>query len=114
MSVAHRHGLALDPAGTSHVADVAGAGDLVIAVCDNAHEDLAGDSARAVRPRLHWSVPDPVRVDTDEIELALDEPVSAISPGQSLVLYDGDRVLGGGFIEHGGSATRTALPVIAA
>ncbi|MCY9555872.1 hypothetical protein M5W98_30200 [Paenibacillus apiarius] len=36
--------------------------DLVIAVCDNAHEELTGP----VRPRLHWSVPDPVRIDTDE------------------------------------------------
>ena len=42
-----------------------------------------------------------VRVEGDEIELALDEPVSAISPGQSLVLYDGERVLGGGVIEAG-------------
>src|SRR4051812_23195076 len=37
-----------------------------------------------------------IRLDRDEIELALDEPVAAIAPGQSLVLYDGDRVLGGG------------------
>ena len=29
-----------------------------------------------------------VRRDGDEVELALDEPVSAISPGQSMVLYD--------------------------
>ena len=29
-------------------------------VCDNAHEELDPDL-----PRLHWSVPDPVRVDTD-------------------------------------------------
>jgi len=62
--VAHRHGLTLDPAGTAHVGDVAHDGDLVIAVCDNAHEDLAGPDA-PVHPRLHWSVPDPVRVDTD-------------------------------------------------
>ena len=51
-----------------------------------------------------------VRRDGDEVELALDEPVSAISPGQSMVLYDGDRVLGGGVIERG----RRALPVRAA
>ncbi|GAA2703201.1 putative regulatory protein, ArsR family [Actinoplanes palleronii] len=59
--VAHDHGLALDPTGTHHVEDVVHDGDLIIAVCDNAHEDLTGD----VRPRLHWSVPDPARVDTD-------------------------------------------------
>ena len=51
-----------------------------------------------------------VRMEGDEVELALDEPVSAISPGQSMVLYDGDRVLGGGVIERG----RRALPVRAA
>ena len=42
VTVAHRHGLALDPTGTAHVADVVRDGDLVIAVCDNAHEDLTG------------------------------------------------------------------------
>jgi protein-tyrosine-phosphatase len=60
--VAHAHGLALDPAGTNHVGDVVHDDDLIIAVCDNAHEDLTGP----IRPRLHWSVPDPARVDTDE------------------------------------------------
>jgi tRNA-specific 2-thiouridylase len=50
-----------------------------------------------------------LRCDGEEIELALDEPVSAIAPGQSLVLYDGDRVLGGGVIERG----RRALAVVA-
>ncbi|MDR7327601.1 MULTISPECIES: arsenate reductase/protein-tyrosine-phosphatase family protein [Catenuloplanes] len=62
VTVAHRHGLDLDPAGTAHVDAVVHDGDLVIAVCDNAHEDLTGP----VRPRLHWSVPDPARVDTDD------------------------------------------------
>ncbi|MDG4795542.1 helix-turn-helix domain-containing protein [Micromonospora sp. WMMD1082] len=61
VSVAHRHDLDLGPAKTAHVRDVVRDDDLVIAVCDNAHEDLTGP----VRPRLHWSVPDPVRVDTD-------------------------------------------------
>jgi protein-tyrosine-phosphatase/DNA-binding HxlR family transcriptional regulator len=61
VAVAHRHGLALDPAGTAHVQDVVDDDDLVVAVCDNAYEDLTGPA----RPQLHWSVPDPVRVDTD-------------------------------------------------
>ena len=54
-----------------------------------------------------------VRVDGAEVELALDEPVAAITPGQSLVLYDGDRVLGGGLIESSARA-RAPLPVMAA
>jgi protein-tyrosine-phosphatase len=62
VTVAHRHGLHLDPTGTAHINDVVHDGDLVIAVCDNAHEDLT----TTVRPQLHWSVPDPVRVDTDD------------------------------------------------
>lgn len=61
VKVAHRHGLTLDPTRTAHVDEVVHAGDLVIAVCDNAHEDLTGPA----RPRLHWSVPDPVRIGTD-------------------------------------------------
>ncbi|MEO3772014.1 helix-turn-helix domain-containing protein [Micromonospora sp. B9E7] len=61
VAVAHRHGLHLDATGTAHLADIVRDDDLLIAVCDNAHEELTGP----VRPRLHWSVPDPVRVDTD-------------------------------------------------
>jgi tRNA-uridine 2-sulfurtransferase len=66
-----------------------------------------------VRHRAAAAAAEIVRLADDEIELALDEPVSAITPGQSLVLYDGDRVLGGGFIERG-LRSRAALPVRAA
>jgi protein-tyrosine-phosphatase/DNA-binding HxlR family transcriptional regulator len=59
VTIARSRGLSLARAHTAHVRDVLHEGDLVIAVCDNAHEGLdAGD-------RLHWSVPDPARVDTD-------------------------------------------------
>ncbi len=51
-------------------------------------------------------------IDADEIEIALDEPVSAIAPGQSLVIYDGERVLGGGLIQ--GAGGRVPLPVLVA
>jgi tRNA-specific 2-thiouridylase len=51
-----------------------------------------------------------VRHTDDEVEVALEEPASAISPGQSCVFYAGDRVLGGGVIERG----RRELPVRAA
>ena len=54
-----------------------------------------------------------VRIDDASIELALDEPVSAITPGQSLVLYDGDTVLGGAVIDAAHRA-RPSLPILAA
>ena len=54
-----------------------------------------------------------VRLDADEVEIALDVPVAAIAPGQSLVLYRGDVVLGGGVIERS-AAGRGALPILAA
>jgi ArsR family transcriptional regulator, arsenate/arsenite/antimonite-responsive transcriptional repressor / arsenate reductase (thioredoxin) len=80
VKVGRRHGLRIDAAGTARVEDVVDAGDLVIAVCDNAHEDLTGPN----RPRLHWSIPDPVRVDTDEaFEAAfadLEDRITRIAP----------------------------------
>ena len=57
-----------------------------------------------------------VRLDDDAIELALEEGVHAITPGQSLVLFDGEHVLGGGVIEQRVEPTtsrRIALPIFA-
>ena len=51
-----------------------------------------------------------VRASADEIEITLDTTVAAITPGQSLVMYDGDRMLGGGVIER----ARRELPILAA
>lgn len=53
--VAHRHGLVINATGTTHITDVVHDTDLVVAVCDNAYEDLT----HGIRPRLHWSVPAP-------------------------------------------------------
>ena len=60
--VAKRHGLEINAAKTAHVSDVLKPDDFVIAVCDNAHEGLPASA----QPALHWSVPDPARVDTDD------------------------------------------------
>lgn len=67
-----------------------------------------------VRHRAPLARGELIRMDGNEIEIALDEPVSAIAPGQSVVMYDGQRVLGGGFIESETRARRTLLPILAA
>jgi protein-tyrosine-phosphatase len=60
--IGRRHGLLLGRSRPAHVDALLRPDDLVVAVCDNAHEELG---ARA-SSRLHWSVPDPVRVGTDD------------------------------------------------
>lgn len=81
VAAASEHGLSLSRVRTRHVREVLRPDDLVVAVCDNAHEHLdehlAGDAAghpteRGAGPagpavdRLHWSVPDPARAGTDD------------------------------------------------
>jgi protein-tyrosine-phosphatase/DNA-binding transcriptional ArsR family regulator len=69
VATGRRHGLRIDPAATAGVAEVAAAGDLVVCVCDIAHEELAAGTATTGVPvagSVHWAVPDPVPVDTDE------------------------------------------------
>jgi protein-tyrosine-phosphatase len=61
LKVARRHGLETTGWRTARMRDVVRRDDLLIAVCDNAYEDLRPEQ----RPRLHWSVPDPAPVDTD-------------------------------------------------
>ena len=55
IDVAKRHGLPLPRRRPRHLADVLHPDDLVVTVCDLAHEELRHPA------RLHWSVPDPVR-----------------------------------------------------
>ena len=63
-----------------------------------------------VRHRAPAAAAEIVHLNDKKIELTLDKPVAAITPSQSLVMYDGERVLGGGFIER----ARRGLPVRAA
>lgn len=46
------------------------------------------------QPGIAW------RSAADELFVRFDEPQSAITPGQAVVLYDGDAVLGGGWIDR--------------
>lgn len=67
-AVAARHDLDLSGRTPAHVDDVLRAGDLVVSVCDAVHEELVPASRRpAAGPSpVHWSVPDPVRVGTEQ------------------------------------------------
>ena len=61
----------------------------------------AGEAV-AVKLRAHQSaVPATVRaLGGDRAEVVLDQPEAAIAPGQACVMYRGERVLGGGWIER--------------
>lgn len=60
LSLARRIGLPIGTPTTSTIEETVQPGDLMIAVCDLVHERLPADA-----PRLHWSIPDPVAIDTD-------------------------------------------------
>ncbi|GAA1723210.1 helix-turn-helix domain-containing protein [Aeromicrobium alkaliterrae] len=58
VAVARRHGLTLDDEPQA-IATIRRDDDFIVAVCDQAYEELGGDV------QLHWSLPDPVSVGTD-------------------------------------------------
>ena len=60
IDVARRHGVDLADLPPRRLEQVAGAGDFVVTVCDNAHEELTGLGG------VHWSVPDPLRLGTED------------------------------------------------
>jgi ArsR family transcriptional regulator, arsenate/arsenite/antimonite-responsive transcriptional repressor / arsenate reductase (thioredoxin) len=69
LAVARRRNLPMEPRTPRHLDDVGTPDDLIIAVCDNAHEELPTDLSR-----IHWSIPDPVRSSlADAFERAFDE-----------------------------------------
>jgi protein-tyrosine-phosphatase len=68
IDTAQRHALPLPRLRPKQLEQIRRASDLVITVCDHAHEELGG------LPDLHWSVPDPVPIGTRAaFDSALDE-----------------------------------------
>lgn len=73
-------------------------------------DTLARDLEAGLNPRVwvqirsrHRAAPARLAlVSPGRIRVALDDPQSAVAPGQAAVFYDGPRVLGGGFIEREG------------
>ena len=76
LSTARRHGLSLEDVPQS-IDAIRRTDDFVIAVCDQAYEELDGDVA------LHWSLPDPVPEGTDA---AFDEAFARITDRLSTLL----------------------------
>ena len=66
--------------------------------------DIAvGDSFCCTAKIRYNHAPQPgraTRVGPDELSITFDEPQSAITPGQAVVMYDGDEVVGGGWIDE--------------
>lgn len=58
LAAAKRHRLPMPRVRPQRLDDVAADGDLVVTVCDLAHEELGTTSA------VHWSIPDPARTGT--------------------------------------------------
>lgn len=74
VDAARRHDLPLRRLRPRHITDVREDGDLVITVCDLAHEELGGQAA------VHWSVQDPVPAGDDgSFDAALDELAHRVS-----------------------------------
>jgi protein-tyrosine-phosphatase/DNA-binding HxlR family transcriptional regulator len=63
VTVAKRHRLRLQRRRPADLATARQAGDVIVCVCDQAYEELRRSTSR---DELHWSIPDPVPLDTDE------------------------------------------------
>ena len=63
---------------------------------------LEGQEMEAVT-RIRYKdkgTPSTIKMDGDRVQVEFHAPVTGIAPGQSAVFYDGDDVLGGGFIDR--------------
>jgi protein-tyrosine-phosphatase len=71
VAAAKRFNLSMRAVKPRYLGDVLAADDLVVAVCDNAHEELPGEL-----PRIHWSVSDPTRT---AVAAAFDDAISDLT-----------------------------------
>ncbi|WP_156740223.1 arsenate reductase/protein-tyrosine-phosphatase family protein [Occultella aeris] len=82
MAAARRHGLDLPAITPQHVESVRARGDLVVTVCDRAHEELQ------FPVDVHWSVPDPIGPGTpaafDDALADLERRANALAPHLAL------------------------------
>jgi tRNA-specific 2-thiouridylase len=62
----------------------------------------SGETMRVEAKIRYKAEPSPatvVPISADSARVEFDEPQRAVTPGQAVVFYDGDRILGGGYIE---------------
>jgi ArsR family transcriptional regulator, arsenate/arsenite/antimonite-responsive transcriptional repressor / arsenate reductase (thioredoxin) len=82
IATAHRRNLPIEQRTPRRLDDVRDTGDLIVAVCDRAHEMLP-----ATLRRLHWSIPDPIRAALpDAFDRTVDELTKRIDHFGSNVL----------------------------
>ncbi|MEO8602302.1 MAG: tRNA 2-thiouridine(34) synthase MnmA [bacterium] len=122
-TIGQRHGLGLSGGAVRYVTGIdavsgavqvgsAGQGEATGLTADGANWLAAipdAGSRLSIRIRSRFA-PQPVhvvRADANSFAVAAESGLKAVTPGQAAVLYDGERVLGGGWI-------RTALPTAAA
>ena len=93
LASARRHHLDLPDVAPRPLTGTLGEGDLVITVCDRAHEEL-GDLAWA-----HWSIPDPVPVGTP---VAFDDALEALAPRVASLVPTAGRAVSRRALTRGG------------
>lgn len=80
LGVARRRGLRLVQTQPRSLDGLLRSGDLVVTVCDSAHEELTATALDAASSSTHWSVPDPVADGTaTAFDLAYDDLADRVS-----------------------------------
>jgi tRNA-specific 2-thiouridylase len=73
---------------------------LIAKECNIFFDTLPGFGSAKIRSNSYEHACQIERIDKNQIKVEFDNPQSAVTPGQSVVLYDNDIVLGGGIIDR--------------